>query len=389
MTDTEALLRVPRSVRLQAVRRVGRLRGRLPDDDRADPGDRAHRQRARHPAVDHRPGPQQHLRRRRAARARVGHREHARDEPGPRGQRGPLLRGRASPACAGSTCTTPSRRPAALLAVDPRPRLGQRRRQHPGVRARLHALRRPRDERLRHGGRAPRRRGPAHRHGRPDAATRRGTSTSTPTARRSTACSCRATSGSSPRWASGSCRAPRSTRPAARRGRARRPWRRWSTRCARSCSRGSSATTPSWAAGSASAWTPSRSSTRPIRRGGCASRSTGASRSSTRTGTSRGRRSRRSRASRSTCHQMPRHRAPRAGPRPRRAGPVRHPGDGPHGPLQDALRRGDRAPGLLPGRPAHRQGRRGDVQARPRALRPPRLGVPRRAAACRRATSST
>ena len=55
-----------------------------------------------------------------------------------------------------------------LLAVDPRPGLGQRRRQHPGVRARLHPVRRPRHERLRHGGRAARRRGAAHRHGRPD-----------------------------------------------------------------------------------------------------------------------------------------------------------------------------------------------------------------------------
>ena len=211
--------------------------------------------------MDHRPGPQQHLRRRRAPRARLGHREHARDEPGPRGQRGALLRrGRARRAL-----VRPARRPRG------------RRRELLAARSPTWAGAASSATPWSTGAATPRtattpRTSAAWRSSCPTArscapawaarpATRPGTSTSTPTARRSTACSCRATTGSSPRWASGSCPARRSTPPAARPGRARRRSRRWSTRCAPSCSRGSSATTPSWAAGSASAWTRSRSST--------------------------------------------------------------------------------------------------------------------------------
>ena len=108
------------------------------------------------PAVDLRAGPQQRLRRPRAARQGLDPRQPARDEPGARGRRGARLRGRR----AGRALLRPARPPRGrrprAVAVDPRHRLGQRRRQHARVRARLHALRRASGDLLRARGRARR-----------------------------------------------------------------------------------------------------------------------------------------------------------------------------------------------------------------------------------------
>ena len=92
--------------------------------------------------------------------------QHARDEPRARGQRRPRLRaGRA-----GCELLRPLRAPAGgrvpPVAVDSRPRVGERDRQHARVRARLHQPRRAPGDGVRPRGRAREGRGRAHGDGR-------------------------------------------------------------------------------------------------------------------------------------------------------------------------------------------------------------------------------
>ena len=180
-----------------------RRRGRDAAHGRGGPGDRSHRQRAPGPAVDLRAGAQQLLRRAGAAGPRLDPGEHARDEPRARGRRGARLRGRRAGRALLRSLRPPRRRRARPVAVDPRHRLGQRRRQHARVRARLHALRRAPGDRcglevvLASGELA------AHRHGRDDEQPAPGTRTAVVRALRTRASSSSPTSASSPRWASG------------------------------------------------------------------------------------------------------------------------------------------------------------------------------------------
>ena len=83
------------------------------------------------------------------------------------------------------------------------PRLGERDRQRPRVRRRLHALRRARGQRVRPGGGAPERRAGADGHRARSRTAVPGTSTSAASGPRSTASSSSRTSASSRRWASG------------------------------------------------------------------------------------------------------------------------------------------------------------------------------------------
>ena len=157
---------VPRSVRVRHLGRVHGLGGREADDGGGHPGGLADRQRAQGAAVDARAGPQQRLRRPRAARARVGDRQPARHEPRARDQRGVRLRGRrARRALVRSLRRDPGGRPQAV-ALDRRPRLGQRDRQHARARRDVPAVRPGHGGAVRHGGRARQRRGAAHGHGR-------------------------------------------------------------------------------------------------------------------------------------------------------------------------------------------------------------------------------
>ena len=203
LTSEAELRGVPRPVRLRDLGRLHRLGGRDADHGRGDPGDPARRERAQGAALDARPGPQQRLRRARAARARLGDRQPAQHEPRARDQRGVRVRGRR----ARRALVRPLRRDpggrAQAVALDRRSRLGQRDRQHARPRRDLPPVRPG------HGARSA-----AWRSCSPTAtccarawarcrATRRGTSTSAASARRPTSCSCSPTTGSSRRWASG------------------------------------------------------------------------------------------------------------------------------------------------------------------------------------------
>ena len=116
---------------------VHRVGGRDARDGRGGAGRRPDRQRAPDPAVDARPGPQQRLRRPRAAGEGLGHRQPAAHEPRARDRRGVRIRGRrARRALVRPLRGHPGRRPPAH-ALDRRSRLGQRRRQH--ARPRRHA----------------------------------------------------------------------------------------------------------------------------------------------------------------------------------------------------------------------------------------------------------
>ena len=127
---------------------------------------------------------------------RLGHREPAQHEPRPRDQRGARLRRRrAGRALVRPLRGDPGRRPPPD-ALDRRPRLGQRRRQHPRPRRHLHALRRRHGDAVRDGGRAGRRRRSCARAWARCPTTSPGTSTSAVSGRRPISSSCSPTTGS-------------------------------------------------------------------------------------------------------------------------------------------------------------------------------------------------
>ena len=143
-----------------------------------------------------RPGPQQRLRRPRAAGAGLGHRQPAAHEPRARDRRGVRIRGRrARRALVRPLRGDPGRRPPAH-ALDRRSRLGQRRRQHARPRRHLHARTAPtcpRSAAWRSCSRTARSCAPGWAR---CPATGPGTSTSAASARRPTSSSCSRTSGS-------------------------------------------------------------------------------------------------------------------------------------------------------------------------------------------------
>ncbi len=110
-------------------------------------------------------GTQQRLRRAGAATSRLGDPQPAAPEPRARGQRGVRVCGRR----AGRPLVRPLRGCTGWRAqadgLGAGSRLGQRDRQHARPRRQLHAVRRPSGEPVRDGGRAPERRGDAHRDG--------------------------------------------------------------------------------------------------------------------------------------------------------------------------------------------------------------------------------
>ena len=194
---------VPRSL---LVRRMGRLRGvrrRAAPVGRGAPGDRAHRERARGSAVGELPGPEQRLRGLVAARARRGRRQPAADEPRPRDRRRRRVRGRRARGQLLRAVRGGARVGPQAVDLGAGPRLGERDRQRPRVRRRLHALRRARGQRVRPGGGAPGRRAGADGHRARSRTAVPGTSTSAASGPRSTASSSSRTSASSRRWASG------------------------------------------------------------------------------------------------------------------------------------------------------------------------------------------
>ena len=128
----------------------------MPDHGRGDPGDPARRERAQGAAVDARPGPQQRLRRPGAAvRGSVIVSLRNMNRVLEINEECALRRRRAGRALV-RPLRARSRRAATSCALDRRPRLGQRHRQHARPRGHLPALRAGHGGAVRHGGRAAR-----------------------------------------------------------------------------------------------------------------------------------------------------------------------------------------------------------------------------------------
>ena len=142
ITDAAALREFRDPFQVRDVRRLRGVGGRHADDASRRSRRSSDRQRDEGPAVAHRPGQEQRLRRRRAAGARLGDGLAPQHEPRPRDQRGARLRDRR----AGRELVRPlrgdqGRRPQPRR-LHRRHRLGRRRRQHARARRHLHALRR-------------------------------------------------------------------------------------------------------------------------------------------------------------------------------------------------------------------------------------------------------